>query len=716
MGRLRPGTPLWMEVMGGTSFLWSSDTFDRLLMYDSFSRADSLIGNGWTGPTWSIIGNKLFNNPTLLGELLTDTSLEANYTAGKCDTLSKSGTPTLVQSADVHSGSKAQEYTSTANGNNVAWAGITPTALDWYRASVWTKRTAGTNGANVALFTQSSVGSTIIASNSAAYRNAVLVRLATNTNTMSLLPCYENSVTVFDTIIADDGSLQKITKSNLFCLAPVATLDYWISITIGLVNSGYEKGAVQGGAFGNFDSATGSFLHAYCDGTKAYLDKYLVGARTNLISATIIYNGPSALELRKNGLSVELWWAGSQVGTTQTLDAVTDAAILANSGMGVFATDPEVYLTNFYAYAQNIALGNSDGLADTVLPGGIRPWYAPTYKIQLKKAVNTPTGPTSELLSTTNLSSRYGFARCDLVLTGAVQGGVVCNLDIQTNPQNYMLAYYDNATGKIVVDQYTSGSKTNLLDETVAYGAGRSIELVRINDDTYRVYYKTSTPSTGYCKEVIAAETGTLNGMFYGVYSSGSGVTIDNFIAAPHNRSINFLPVGDSKTANLDAYEIYMYNRSAYYSEYPYRTNFALGGWTVANLQTNIDAAITAAVGTPDVILINAGINEAGSLPVEATFKSNVAYILDALHTKWANAQILWMYIGDRDHAANCNTINDWIDVPVAARPPWAVRGPDERIFLKGSDNYATYCIADGIHPNAAGYLLTAKQWIAAIG
>ena len=49
------------------------------------------------------------------------------------------------------------------------------------------------------------------------------------------------------------------------------------------------------------------------------------------------------------------------------------------------------------------------------------------------------------------------------------------------------------------------------------------------------------------------------------------------------------------------------------------------------------------------------------------------------------------------------------------ARAAWAHLGPDERAFLENGDDGVTYT-TEGVHPNAAGYALTAAQWQAVMG
>lgn len=174
----------------------------------------------------------------------------------------------------------------------------------------------------------------------------------------------------------------------------------------------------------------------------------------------------------------------------------------------------------------------------------------------------------------------------------------------------------------------------------------------------------------------------------------------------------NVLPYGDSKTAssNYPVYFLaYLANTRGYQLWRVTPATIATGGLTVATAQDGIDASLAAATGTPDVILFNLGANDAGGALVEATWKADLAYILDAMNVKWASAQIYLMRVWRRDTESNCNLMATWIGDVIASRA-WCHLGPDERVFLEAGDDGETYT-GDGIHPNDAGQRLTAAQW-----
>lgn len=172
---------------------------------------------------------------------------------------------------------------------------------------------------------------------------------------------------------------------------------------------------------------------------------------------------------------------------------------------------------------------------------------------------------------------------------------------------------------------------------------------------------------------------------------------------------VNVLMIGDSKTASFGTINSRLNDGAHNFLEIP--TRIATSGHTVALMQDEIDADLTAASGTPDFVLINLGANEAGlGLPSEAAWTADYGYILDAIHAKWPNALIYLMRVWRRNYATPCNSLAGWISTVVSTRAAWAFVGPDERVFLENGDDGATYT-SDGLHPTDAGYRLTGQQW-----
>jgi lysophospholipase L1-like esterase len=170
--------------------------------------------------------------------------------------------------------------------------------------------------------------------------------------------------------------------------------------------------------------------------------------------------------------------------------------------------------------------------------------------------------------------------------------------------------------------------------------------------------------------------------------------------------------LGDSKTVGFGSVFGRLFSPPNEFTETP--TRIATSGWTTANMAAGIDAALGAATGTPDYILVNLGANDTVSLPAEATWKANTNYYVDALNVKYPGVPIYMMRCWKRGEAADCNTIAGWIDDIVAGNASVHL-GPDERVFLENGDDGATYT-SDGTHPNDAGYYLTGRKWLEAMG
>jgi lysophospholipase L1-like esterase len=193
--------------------------------------------------------------------------------------------------------------------------------------------------------------------------------------------------------------------------------------------------------------------------------------------------------------------------------------------------------------------------------------------------------------------------------------------------------------------------------------------------------------------------------------------------------TVNFFPVGDSKTVGtgdtappngtLSGYPRWLADQVEQATArgcYERSARIGRGGATAAVINTNIVADLTTRNHVPTYILVNVGANDASAGTAQATFEAAYGSFLDVLHAKWPTVPIYCMRVWVRNFAAACNAIDDtWIPNVLSTRSAWAFLGPDERIFLENGDNGVTYT-ADGIHPNRAGYILTAAQWKTVLG
>jgi lysophospholipase L1-like esterase len=219
-------------------------------------------------------------------------------------------------------------------------------------------------------------------------------------------------------------------------------------------------------------------------------------------------------------------------------------------------------------------------------------------------------------------------------------------------------------------------------------------------------------------------------GFFDEVYFYGRELCAEEISAlasatqAPSATAITFMAYGDSKSqGQADLTAPYVLGSNGYPRMLSDRTGLqevpriGVSGRTAATAQAAIDAELAAYIFTPYYILCNLGANDALALPAQATWKANYKYVLQAMHVKWATAQIYIMRPWRQGTDAACNSMATWIGELVADADltGYCHLGPDERVFLKSSDNGASYT-ADGVHPNRAGHYVTAQQWQTALG
>jgi len=220
--------------------------------------------------------------------------------------------------------------------------------------------------------------------------------------------------------------------------------------------------------------------------------------------------------------------------------------------------------------------------------------------------------------------------------------------------------------------------------------------------------------------------TSTYNQTVAGAKVSGFA-TGSNFVSYPidgttalstiNSATLSFLVLGDSKSTSTgypDDLVVLANATNGVFctSAYP---ALDVGGYTLSNAKSVIDANLATRFDNPTWALLNYGANDVTALPTEAQWKSDLTYILDALHVKYPSMQVYIMRPWKRSEATDCNSLATWISDVVATRSSFAHLGPDERVFLENGDDGVTYT-SDGIHPNAAGYALTAAEWKTVLG
>lgn len=325
LGARRPGQSLRPRLFGLDG---------RVLLADRGNGPSGALGNAetgqaWSGATWTRDGaGAAINTPTLGAEVLTDPGLEATYTAGLCNSLIKPAGGIVAQSADVHGGSKAQEFTAGAASDRIV---ATPTTVVgiWYHVSGWAKRTAGSGGTvqlqTVAGFPITTVGTI----SGASYTQYFGIGKATGTN--GQIRVAESGSVNFDTIITDDWSLKALTLASLFCTVDCYASDVLVEAEVSVV-AGTQAGLVL-----RLDSASNpqSFLIAHHNGTNLVLETAAGLTYATPISTAATYAQWRKISVELRGNSVRAFYNQVQIGNWQTL---SDARLLGGTRFGLFST------------------------------------------------------------------------------------------------------------------------------------------------------------------------------------------------------------------------------------------------------------------------------------------------------------------------------------------------------------------------------------------
>jgi lysophospholipase L1-like esterase len=301
---------------------------------------------------------------------------------------------------------------------------------------------------------------------------------------------------------------------------------------------------------------------------------------------------------------------------------------------------------------------------------------------------------------------------------GAVSGEV--QADILGSPVAgvwyFVIAWHDSINNKVYI-QINNFASNNVNTSDVP---GDIIASFRVGGTGLSNTMLGFIDEVGFWKRVltVAERTRLWNGGLGNSYpfTSASGGT-------------NVLMIGDSKTAattdmpSMVGYLPLMASSLGNWHENPPR--YAVSGMHITDMAIAIPGVLTTLNATPDYILMNMGVTDLHTgpyIPLPATFQTDYGIILDALHAKWPFTRIYLMRVWKRWISVEANwgpeiaQIDDTI-IPalIATRSTWCFFGPDERIFLEGGDDGVTLT-TDGVHPNHAGYIVTAAAWKTALG
>jgi hypothetical protein len=202
--------------------VFSSEVFTLPYLLDAAKLMSGALPSWWSGITFRITNAVVTNTPRLGSELLTDPGLEANYTAGLCDSLTDPvGGFSHIQSSDVHGGNKAQLFIASAFNNRLNWATVPGTIGAWYSISEWGKRAAGVGTTTFCGPSQTGAlpsASTYTRIVSAGWVQKKASFISTTVNNIYPYAVIEQGGAPFPTVIVDDGSMSIIDPSTLFAV------------------------------------------------------------------------------------------------------------------------------------------------------------------------------------------------------------------------------------------------------------------------------------------------------------------------------------------------------------------------------------------------------------------------------------------------------------------------------------------------------------------
>jgi lysophospholipase L1-like esterase len=280
-------------------------------------------------------------------------------------------------------------------------------------------------------------------------------------------------------------------------------------------------------------------------------------------------------------------------------------------------------------------------------------------------------------------------------------------------------------TAVSTVQTWTVGTPYRIV--IMLYGTGVGINVANV------VKYSTTTTIQQTATGMKVA--GFATGANWYAWKSNLTALLPTFLV-PNVPLRYYLVIGDSKSVNNvweTPFESLVNTPAARWTRV---ATLAVAGRSVNVEKALIDAQLAAlpASPAPEFCCINLGTNDVnGDAPNDvyygdanedgAEWTAALQYIIDAVHTKWGSCAVYIMRPwkpdqGGVDYQTKLTVIDDTLIAAAITGRAWAHLGPDESVFLENGDGGATYIapLPDGIHPNTAGYTLTANQWKTTLG
>lgn len=387
---------------------------------------------------------------------------------------------------------------------------------------------------------------------------------------------------------------------------------------------------------------------------------------------------------------------------------------LASDGFSIWGT------SDGYGHAEGVAGGIGAGGLGRLWSANVGTWGAPSGAA----AASALSGGIA--VATVDTGAADVIMTAKVTRSGGNAGVVVRYVDTS----NYVYAIHNGTNAQLI--KRVAGSETTLVNAAATYSAGAELR-VGCEGQAFRLYYNNVLIGT----QQTIADAGLASGTKQGLYTSNTGNTFDDFVVYARGSGGEYgvlddekfaltkrwlFAVGDSKTdgdawVGLLHQELGARNGEAWGEILP---RYGLSGYNAATLAAYVAANLSsiAAVPAPSKICVNIGANDIASntAPDAATWKANLTAIIDALRAKWSSADIYVAKPWRQGSDSAASTLAGYVDDVVATYGSHVFAGPNESVWLKSSDDGATFTV-DGVHYNTTtAQTIAAAQWLAAMG
>ena len=313
---------------------------------DAFLYPDGAASGRWTGAGTLTVTNGVASIvPVKEANALTDPDLEGTYTAGLAAPLTKSGSPTVAQSAVAQSGSKAQQFAAAAASNYVRFGTFAGVDGRHYVFSGHARRNSGTGGRTGANLTQTSgygPSTQQLFTLDGNYAEFEVTTRGQGTGSMNPFAIIAGTTGYTDEVVGDNYSLNVLTHANLFKLVRSSVARAVVAAKIYLPHAQLRGGVVL---CADDPSNVQNAIVAWADRVTLRVDQLLAGTWSTLYSTTSwTYADWAALQVAFDGTNLQLSYNGATVGSPI---ALSEAAIINNRYHGLYSLISKVAFGGF---------------------------------------------------------------------------------------------------------------------------------------------------------------------------------------------------------------------------------------------------------------------------------------------------------------------------------------------------------------------------------